>query len=168
MLTLDDLRKRQLLGGYRIPCDVIAILSGVLDRPYDRAAWDALWQELYHQGDIGEASLSVIPFLVRSLVEVSYDGPDLWAYIGSIQIAKGQRENPNVPEWLLEDYLTAMELLLKYSYMRIPVTTSPETMRYIFGFILWMKNDKTFGQALIELTPDVIEEALESYGVLCS
>ena len=163
MLTLDDLRNRKLLGGYRAPCDVVTIIKNVLAEPYDRAAWDTFWQELYHQGDIGEASLSAIPILANKLIEESYDGADLWAYVGSIQIAKGQRDNPDIPEWLSKDYLSAMKQLMEYAHLRIPNTTNAETLRYMFGFILWMKNEKTFGQALIELTPDVIEEALENY-----
>jgi len=163
MLTLDDLNARKLLGGYRVPCDVVAILENVLAKPYDRAAWDSFWQELYHQGDIGEASLSAIPFLAKKLIESSYDGADLWAYVGSIQIAKGQQGNPDIPEWLSEDYLLAMKQLINYAHLRIPITKNTETLRYMFGFLLWMKDEKTFGQALIELTPDVIEEALENY-----
>jgi len=60
MLSFDDPRWRQLRGGYGSPYDPRkALLS--LERGTDvLAAWSELWEELHHQGDVGEASYAAV------------------------------------------------------------------------------------------------------------
>jgi hypothetical protein len=52
----------RLLSGYRVPYDPLRNLAR---REDVAAAWNELWNELHHQGNIGEASFAALPHLVR-------------------------------------------------------------------------------------------------------
>src|ERR1700733_11200764 len=65
MLGLDDNRWSNLTGGYRTAFDPRPLLAR-LETEHDTAAvWHELWEELHHQGDLGEASYASVPHLVR-------------------------------------------------------------------------------------------------------
>jgi hypothetical protein len=163
MITIDDLKNKELHGGYGTICDVSSLVSTVLAKPEDTDAWNEFWQELYHQSDIGNASLAVVPILVQELINKNYKGENLWAYVSSMEIVKGKRNNPNVPEWLLPSYSESINTLEAYSYQVASEIDNVVVLRYLFGFLLLRKGDFTYGQALSDLTPDVIEEALDNY-----
>ena len=163
MITIDELKNRELYGGYGIKCDAARLVSAVLTKPEDTDVWNEFWTELYHQSDIGDASLAVVPILVQGLMNKSYRAADLWAYVSSVEIVKGRRNNPNVPQWLSASYSEAIDNLETYSYQIAPEIANAEILRYVFGFLLLRKGDFLYGQALAELTPDVIEETLENY-----
>jgi hypothetical protein len=65
-----------------------------------RQAWSELWQELFHQGDVGTASYAAVPHLLR--VHVARDVPDwnTWVMVGAIELARDMRRNPALPDWL--------------------------------------------------------------------
>ena len=54
MLSLDDPRWQQLSGGYRIPFDPRPLLIQI-ERDPSPKNWGLLAEELFHQGDIGDA-----------------------------------------------------------------------------------------------------------------
>jgi hypothetical protein len=61
MLNLDDTGWKDLRGGYGVPYDVSVALRS-MQRGND--VWEELWDELHHQGDIGDASYAAVPQLV--------------------------------------------------------------------------------------------------------
>src|SRR5947208_2158398 len=56
MLSFDDERWNQLTGGYKIPFDPRPSLRKLESQQDTAAAWEELWEELHHQGDVGDAS----------------------------------------------------------------------------------------------------------------
>jgi len=163
MITIEELNKKELYGGYGVKCDAARLVSAVLTEPEKSDSWNEFWQELYHQADIGDASLAVIPILVQGLIEKNYRAEHLWAYVSSIEIVKGRRNNPDVPEWLSIAYSEAIKNLEVYSYQVASKISNSEILRYLFGFLLLCKGDFLYGRALAELTPDIVEETLENY-----
>ena len=61
MLSLDDTAWKDLHGGYGVPYDVSPALRSM---QCGNDVWEELWNELHHQGDIGEASYAAVPQLV--------------------------------------------------------------------------------------------------------
>lgn len=61
-MDFDDIGWAGLLGGYRVPYDPRNALRR-LEGGDAEAAWQELWAELYHQGDVGEASYAAVPHL---------------------------------------------------------------------------------------------------------
>ena len=64
-MEFDDPQWDRLQGGYRIPYDPRNALRALEQGNGTEAAWQELWNELYHQGDVGEASYAAVPHLVR-------------------------------------------------------------------------------------------------------
>ena len=65
MLDWDDDRWAGLKAGYRLPIDLRPLLLRLESGDDVQAAWAELWNEPYHQGDIGEGSFAALPHLVR-------------------------------------------------------------------------------------------------------
>jgi hypothetical protein len=64
MLSFEDERWAALSAGYHVPVDLRPLLRALESATDVRPAWDALWQALYHQGDVGEGSFVAVPHLV--------------------------------------------------------------------------------------------------------
>jgi hypothetical protein len=54
-----------LQGGYRVPFDPRSLLAKLRDDPENDRLWSELIEELYHQGDVGEASYAAVPEVVK-------------------------------------------------------------------------------------------------------
>src|SRR3954466_13696310 len=104
MPNFDDARWRELRRGYRTPYDPRkALLS--LERGTDvSAAWSELWEELHHQGDVGEASYAAVPHLVRIHGERDAIERNTYAFAVVIERARQEHANPQMPSWLAEAY----------------------------------------------------------------
>ena len=60
-MEFDDPRWDSLQGGYRVPYDPRKALSALERGKETESAWQELCTELYHQGDVGEASYAAVP-----------------------------------------------------------------------------------------------------------
>ena len=54
-------------GGYKDLYDPRATISRLLSEGSNESSWDELFENLHHQGDLGEASYAAIPLLIESL-----------------------------------------------------------------------------------------------------
>jgi hypothetical protein len=88
----------------------------------DPSAWEKLWQELHHQGDVGEA----VPELVR--VHRMRGVPDwnTYALVATVEEARHSGRNPAVPDWLLPDYEAAWRVLETLALAEFPAADSGE------------------------------------------
>ena len=160
MIALDDPRWRDLLGAYKRPYDVSIALSG-LERGEE--VWDELWQELHHQGDVGEASYAAVPQLVR--IAKTRSGRD-WKFYGLvslIEVERHRRSNPPLPAWLVEDYRFALEDLLGLALEDLRDAEEPRTVQSIIGAIALSKGQIKLGALLTNLDESEIREILERY-----
>jgi hypothetical protein len=57
MLSFDDDRWNHLEGGYKMPFDPRPSLRKIESQQDTAAAWEELWEELHHQGDVGDRIL---------------------------------------------------------------------------------------------------------------
>ena len=107
MLPLDDPLWLDMHGGYRDePTGAETMLRALHAEPVGGDWWAAFWEALYHQGDIGEASLAVIPHLAAAY-EWRRRDVDFYSYLTFVDLARGQGSNPDVPAWLGPDYAAA-------------------------------------------------------------
>ena len=96
----------ELISGYKIPYDPWPVLKRLeSDR---ESAINELWENLYHQGDVGSASYAAVPKLVVA-GELSL--------VAAIEVARQRESNPPIPDSIESDYYqalsSAMELLPK-------------------------------------------------------
>lgn len=111
-MDLYDPRWADLEGGYRFPFDPRPSLRTLQTSPEDPAAWEDLWENLHHQGDVGEASYAALPHLAR-IAEIGR-GLDWnpFALASTIEAARLQDRNPPVPDWLVDEYSAGIISLL--------------------------------------------------------
>jgi hypothetical protein len=109
MLGLDDNRWNNLKGGYKILFDPRPLLLKLESGSDIEAIWHDLWDELYHQGDIGDASYAAVPYLVQIYRQRNKLDWNTYAMVATIELARGQRDNPPLPEWLEKDYFKAIQ-----------------------------------------------------------
>jgi hypothetical protein len=158
MLGLDDNRWNQLTGGYRTKCDPRPLLAQLESEQNKERAWHRLWEELHHQGDVGEASYASVPHLVRIHRANGTVDWNTYAMVAIIELARGNGNNPELPTWLEEDYHRAIRELAEIGAAEIRHTEEPETVRAILGVIAIAKGLRTHGRFLAEYSEDELSD----------
>jgi len=102
MLPLNDPIWKNLKGGYGVPYDASVPLAR-LERG-DAEVWEELWQELHHQGDVGDASYAAVPQLVRICGDLSGRDWNLYGLVSTIEVERHRKSNPPLPKWVRGDY----------------------------------------------------------------
>jgi len=88
---------KPLNGGYGIPYDAEPALEKLATAREE--AIHELWENLYHQGDVGLASYNAVPKLVKA-GELSL--------VSAIEMARNSGSNPDIPEYMVNDYEQAL------------------------------------------------------------
>jgi len=83
------------------PRDALRALEA---RPDTSSAWQELWAELRHQGDIGEASYVAVPHLVRIHAHRGVPDWNTYALVATIERCRLRGRNPAVPQKLRSAY----------------------------------------------------------------
>lgn len=110
-MDLNDHRWTQLRGGYKElydPRPAVRKLDSEVDA---ETVWDELWNELHHQGDIGEASYAAIIVLVDIFRSERLPDWKLFSLAATIEVERHRKTNPPIPEWLVDDYASAWKRL---------------------------------------------------------
>ncbi|ATQ42676.1 hypothetical protein [Caulobacter mirabilis] len=108
MLDLPEAQWAALKGGYRTPYDPRPAVRALEAGENEDAVWEDLWEEVHHQGDVGDASYVVVVELARLLSEGRSLGWNAYAMAGTIETARlRSAANPAVPLWLSQDYAVA-------------------------------------------------------------
>jgi len=90
-----------LNGGYGVPYDPSPTLEKLTSSR--EQAISELWENLYHQGDVGLASYASVPTLVQA-GELSL--------VSAIEVARQSKSNPELPDFLKTDYNQALKQAL--------------------------------------------------------
>lgn len=160
MLTFDDNRWAGLEAGYRRPVDLRPLLKNLESDADPQPAWDALWQELHHQGDIGPGSFVAVPHLVRIHRARGQVDWNTYALIATIELARGRGRNPDLPEWAADAYRAALHELGQVGLAELPRAADPETVRSILALLAVVHGARSYGRILLELTEDEVAEML--------
>lgn len=146
---LSDERWASLRGGYRVPDDPRPALHRL--EQGDAAAWDELWNELHHQGDIGEASFAAVPCLVR--IHERHGGADWNTYgiVATIELARDRAGNPPIPPDLRPSYDAAWAQLVN---MGLRELATAEDAALVNGVVAIAKAQRTLGRIAAHLTED--------------
>ena len=134
----------ELISGYKIPYDLRPILNR-LDSDRESAV-DELWENLYHQGDIGSASYAA----VRKLVEAGE-----LSLVAAIEVARQSEHNSVIPESLEADYYQALNLAMKL------LPRSEEQLQGYYVIHASIHGQPNLAKALHLLS---VEEILAEYG----
>jgi hypothetical protein len=137
-MDFDNPNWSQLLGGHRLPYDSKRALQA-LDQGGDRdAAWDELWNELHHQGDVGEASYAAVPYLVRIHIAHGIADWNTYALVATIDECRREGRNPVLPYDLRGEHEQAMVLLAERGLLELKLAGDPNLSRSIIAVVaIW-------------------------------
>ena len=158
VLSLDDPKWKTLAGGYRTACDASVLLRD-LERGGD--VWDGLWNELHHQGDVGEASYAAVPHLVRIGASLKVRDFNLWTLISTIEVERHRTSNPPLPDWLSESYAAAWVAARRLAVRDIDEATDRDTIQALLGTIAIAKGNLKLGALISNLDSSELDEILE-------
>jgi hypothetical protein len=162
MLSLDDPKWKSLRGGYRIPYNPAGALRRLYASENQKAAWAELWEELHHQGDVGDASYASVPHLVQIQKDRSDLSWDAYALIATIEIERHRRSNPPIPDWLLPSYESAWNDLMVVALRDYAKTTDALAARAILGVLALCKGLREIGMIVSHFDESEIKEIFDN------
>ena len=148
-------------GGYRVLFDPRPLLAKLESGAESETAWEELWGNLYHQGDVGEASYAAVPHLVRIYQDKGKLDWNTYGIVGAIELARGHEKNPEVPEWLKEEYFEAIRLLAETGLGEFSRASKDEELRAILSVLAIWKGLRTPARFIIDYTEDELLEIEE-------
>lgn len=148
-------------GGYRIPFDPRPILYRLESGTDIQRCWEELWQELYHQGDVGEVSYAAVPHLVRIYQNSGKIDWNIYAIVATIELARNVGKNPDVPQWLRQGYEDAIHSLAMTGLSELPQAHDAAAIRSILSVVAIWKGARIYPRFINELTEDEWRELEE-------
>jgi hypothetical protein len=154
-MEFDDPRWSGLLGGYRVPYDPRKALLALERGGETDGIWEELWNELHHQGDVGEASYAAVPHLVRIHAARGQANWNTYALVATIEDARRNgRRNPELPPDLRNAYEAAWGDLVGIGLREMETAQDPTLIVSIIGVIAYGKGQATLGRLAVAFTDD--------------
>jgi hypothetical protein len=160
MLPLQDSRWAQLQGGYKVPYDASVPLRRMED---GLMVWDELWQELHHQGDVGEASYAALPHIVRINTAKSGRDWNLYALAATIEVERHRAGNPPIPAWAEPDYRQAWHELVQLALADLATGCDTLALRAALSVVAIGRADLKLGALLNYVDTDEISDYVEEH-----
>ena len=161
-MHMDDERWAKLRGGYGVPYDPREALRRLASGD-TASAWAELWQELHHQGDVGEASYAALPELVRVQEARSSRDWNIYALAATIEEARYNNRNPPLPDWLIGEYESAWRKLFELAQAELPAAVNDDLVDSILAVLAFGKNRPALGRIAM-LSEDERQELLDGSG----
>lgn len=162
MISLEDARWSNMTGGYKIPFDPRPLLEKLATDSDTSEVWKQLWDELHHQGDVGEASFAAVPFLVKSYRERGVLDWNTYALVAIIELARAERKNQDVPQWIKDDYFRAIRELAEIGAIEVLQAETKEDVRAILSILAIARGLRMHGELLMKYTEDELREIVSS------
>lgn len=109
LLPLSDPRWGTYRGGYnRAARDVVPFLEKLQSSDLSDNDWNILWDDLHHQGDVGEASYAVVPYLAEYARSAPVIAWHAFGFPAVVELERFSHNNPAVPDEILSAYETAI------------------------------------------------------------
>lgn len=163
MIDLNDPRLKKLLGAYHKPYDVSHPLKKIEAHGPSQELWDELWNNLHHQGQIGESSFAAVPCVASLMKKQKTRDWNLYALAGLIELSRNVNNNPDVPDWLIADYKAGLSEIMEMGINDLKMSIDVYTLRSILGFIALTKSSRDTARLLLELDESEIKAILSEY-----
>jgi hypothetical protein len=163
MLSFDEERWTHLTGGYKTPFDPRPALRKLESQHDTTSAWQELWEKLHHQGDVGDASYAAVPELVRIHRNRRAADWNLYAMVAIIELARTESQNPDLPNWLREDYFRSIEELAQMGAKDILSAEDSESKRAILSIMAIAGGLRTHGKFLVRYSEEELLEIEPSW-----
>jgi hypothetical protein len=167
LLSLTDVRWGSYRSGYnRRPYHSVQLIQHLQQHGLTDWMWDQLWGELHHQGDVGEASYAVLPYLVEHVRGLSSIDAQTVAYACVVEECRRNEHgqgNPAVPAEVLPSYEAALRELPVIALSKIPESWSEDLLRYVASLIALTHGQPKLAEAYQDFTAAEAERWLKTF-----
>ena len=129
------------------------------------AAWSELWNELHHQGDIGEASYAAVPHLVRIYAARVIPDWNAYALVATIEEVRQNGRNPDLPSYLSDTYQSALRELGELGLRELQSAEEATLVTSILAVLAFWKGQRSLGLLASSFTEDERLELLAGSGI---
>lgn len=158
MLGFDDPRWAEMKGGYKMPFDPRPLLERLMSEEDVTSVWSELWDELHHQGDVGDASFAAVPHIVAIYCNRRSLDRNAYAIVAIIELARNKAGNPDVPDWLREEYFGAIHELAQHGISELPRARDSDTCSAILGVIALSKGLRAHARLLVNYSETELQQ----------
>jgi hypothetical protein len=109
--------------------------------------WDEFWENLHHQGDLGEAAYAALPHLVRISERIGTNW-NLYALAATIEIERHRKTNPSCPDWAEAPYSQAWSKLVMLALRDLANARDPLLIRSALAVVALGRGDLKLGSVL--------------------
>jgi len=164
MLDLNAKDWQEFTGGFRVTYDASKALNSLesLSEPDERIL-DELWENLYHQGDVGIASYASIPHILRIFRAKEWVNYHLPGLVVAVEHARINGDNPELPNWLEKDYFGAVQGTIQYCLLHAGKVTDKNFSRGVLMLAAVLLNDGGAYAMLDEVSIGDEERVVELY-----
>jgi hypothetical protein len=165
-MTLDDIRWRELQGGYRIEYDAsipLRQLEAAKDEIEINKIYDELWNELHNQGDVGLASYLSLPQLVRIGKSKGRFDLNLFGLCCVIEQQRHLGQNPSLPKEYTDYYYNGLRELKQFVISNIAAEKDETILRMALAAFATCSGQVKLGKSIMELDNDVMDEFLKQF-----
>jgi hypothetical protein len=111
LLPLDDPRWATYRGGCRELYDAVPLINLLRSQGPSDDFWEQVWDELHHQGDVGEASYALVPYLVDCQSRQRDLDERLFHFCVVVDLQRPKNRNPPIPQELEFSYERSLQTL---------------------------------------------------------
>jgi hypothetical protein len=160
-LAPDDEAWTSLKGGYRLPYDPRLAVEALRSPSQRERAWEELWSELHHQGDVGEASYVAVPLLVQVRSSCPDLGWQFYSLCATVETERNRKKNPPLPLWLVQEYEESWKMILSFALSDLRTSTDPLLVRAALSAVALAKGEAKLGAMIGFLDESEIAEWAE-------
>jgi hypothetical protein len=111
LMHLEDPRWTTYNGCYRSPYNVVPLIQRLQNGATSDGFWKVVWDELHHQGDVGEASYALVPYLVEHQSRHKELDEQVFHFCVMVELQRSENGNPSMPSEIELPYAMAMRQL---------------------------------------------------------
>jgi hypothetical protein len=141
-INLDEDDWARLVGGYRHRYDPREALRMLLQGVEVEKAWRELWNELHHQNDVDTASYAAVPALVHIYELRGVPHYNTYALVTTIELARQNGRNPDLPENLRAAYEAAWQKLVEIGLRELKAANTEPLVSCIIAVLAIAKGQR--------------------------
>lgn len=155
LLSLEDPRWATYTGGYRaVTCDAVPIVRQLQSDGTSEAFWEHVWSELYHQGDVGEATYALVPYLVDYQARQRDLDEQVFHFCVLVDLQQPENNNPAIPSELEFSYTRALRALPVIGAERLKRGTAEHVVMGVAAAIALAAGHRILARAYLEFGRD--------------